>query len=148
MYATFLFIHSITRWLVLIGLLYTLATHLEGLLSKRPYDRSDHIVRNIGKGFTELQLLIGFVLYFLLSPTTQSFFRSGIGGSGSEELFFGIYHLAMMFVAVAVLSVGNGMAKKAQTDKDKFKKTLVFFSVALLLILAAIPWFRPLLRSF
>ncbi|MCU0392546.1 MAG: hypothetical protein MUE81_15650 [Thermoflexibacter sp.] len=147
MYATFLFIHSIIRWFALLGLFFTLATHLQGLLSKRSYNHSDHIIRNIGKGLTELQLLIGFVLYFLLSPTVQSFFRSGIS-SGDEGLFFGIYHIVMMFVAVAVLSVGNGMTKKAQTDREKFKKTLIFFSVALLLILAAIPWFRPLLRNF
>jgi hypothetical protein len=133
---------------VLIGLLYTLIVHLEGLLTKRPYDRSDHTIRNIGKGFTELQLLIGFVLYFLLSPTMQSFFRTGISNSSGEALFFGVYHIAMMFVAVSVLSIGNGIVKKAQTDQEKFKKTLLFFSVALLLILLAIPWFRPLLRSF
>lgn len=147
MYSTFLSIHSIFRWIVLLCLLYTFFTHIEGLLSKRSYSKTDNIVRNMAKGFTELQLLIGFVLYFLLSPTMQYFFKNGANGS-DEALFFEIYHIAMMFVAVAVMSIGNGMVKKAATYHEKFKQTIAFFGIALLLILLAIPWFRPFLRGF
>jgi len=72
----------------------------------------------------------------------------------SFQRFFTIEHSLMMLLAWILVHVGRTSAKRAATDAAKHKKMLLFFGLALLLILAAIPWpfrteiARPLLRGF
>ncbi|WP_337044116.1 hypothetical protein [Emticicia sp. 17c] len=147
MYETFVAIHSVFRWLVLLSIMYTIGRSIEGLLSKRAYTKTDNIARTIAGSISHTQLLIGFTLYFVLSPITGYFIKSGSGGN-HEIWFFGIYHIAMMFTSIVVMTVGSSIAKRATTDKAKFKTIVIYFSIALLLIFMAIPWFRPFIRNF
>ncbi len=146
MYITFLTLHSILRWLLLLSLIGTIITSLHGYLRKRAYSKSDQLIRIFTNAISHTQLLVGFILYFGLSPLIQLFLKNGTGPT--QVLFFAIYHLLMMFVAVVIMTVGGALAKKKTKDMHKFKTTLLYYSVALLLILLAIPWFRPLLRTF
>ncbi|RFS15205.1 hypothetical protein [Emticicia sp. C21] len=147
MYEIFVFFHSILRWLVLISLLYSLGRSIHGLISKRTFTKADSIARVLAGTISHTQLLIGFTLYFLLSPITRFFMKSGSGGN-HEIWFFGIYHIALMFSSIVVMTIGSSIAKRAASDYAKFKTITIYFSVALVLILLAIPWFRPLLRNF
>lgn len=147
MYATFLTLHSVFRWLVLASLVYAIFTSIEGLISKRPYSKADNITRIITNTISHTQLLIGFTLYFVLSPVTQYFLKNGSEGN-HQMWFFGIYHIVMMFLSIVVMTIGGSIAKRAKTDQAKFKSIAIWFSVALFLILLAIPWFRPYFRNF
>lgn len=147
MYATFLALHSVFRWLVLASLVYAICTSIEGLISKRPYSKADNITRIITNTISHTQLLIGFTLYFVLSPLTQYFLKNGSEGN-HQMWFFGIYHIVMMFLSIVVMTIGGSIAKRAKTDQAKFKSIAIWFSVALFLILLAIPWFRPYFRNF
>jgi len=50
-----------------------------------------------------------------------------------------------MVVAAVLITIGYFRAKKASDDVRKFKALLIIYSIALLLILSAIPWpFRGL----
>ncbi len=147
MYATFLAIHSVFRWLVLASLVYAIFTSIEGLISKRPYTKTDNTIRIITNTISHTQLLIGFTLYFVLSPVTQYFLKNG-SEDNHQMWFFGIYHIAMMFLSIVVMTIGGSIAKRAKTDRAKFKTIAIWFSVALLLILLVIPWFRPYFRNF
>ena len=144
MYSTFLTLHSIFRWLVLISLLYAIITSIQGFLTKRHFSKKDATIRVVTGAISHTQLLIGFTLYFVLSPVTRHFMSSGSDGN-HQIWFFGIYHIAMMFIAITVMTVGSSVSKRAKTDRAKFKNIMIYFSVALVLILLAIPWFRPLL---
>ncbi len=143
----FVFFHSIFRWLVLISLLYSLGRSFHGLISKRTFNKADSLARMLAGTISHTQLLIGFTLYFVLSPITQFFMKSGSGGN-HEIWFFGIYHIALMFSAIVVMTIGSSIAKRATADHAKFKTITIYFSIALVLILLAIPWFRPLFRNF
>ena len=147
MYTTFLALHAVMRWLVLLSLLSAIIVNAQGYLLKRSYTRIDHLSRVIAGAISHTQLLIGFTLYFVLSPITQNFLKNGADGN-YQILFFGIYHIAMMFLAVVIITIGGSVAKRADTDRTKFKSTVVYFTIALCLILLAIPWFRPYLRGF
>jgi hypothetical protein len=46
----------------------------------------------------------------------------------------------MMIIAWILVHAGRVSVKKATTSPAKFKKSLLFFGIALLLILIAIPW--------
>ena len=146
MYEIFVFLHSIFRWLVLISLAYAIIRSIQGFMSKRAYNKADNIIRVIVTTISHTQLIIGFSLYFLLSPIAQYFIKHGSGGN-YEIWFFGIYHIAMMFGSIVVMTIGSSVAKRATTDQAKFKNIAIYFSIALTLVLLAIPWFRPLLRN-
>lgn len=147
MYEVFVFLHSVFRWLVLISLVYAVGSSVQGLISKRTYTRADGLARSLATTISHTQLLIGFTLYFVLSPITQYFIKSGSGGA-YEIWFFGIYHIAMMLSSIVVMTIGGSIAKRAATDYAKFKTIAIYFSIALVLILFAIPWFRPFFRHF
>jgi hypothetical protein len=59
--------------------------------------------------------------------------------------FFVAEHPTLMVVAVVVATIGSIVAKNAPDDASRHRKALVFTAVTLLLILAGIPWQRPLM---
>ncbi|HAS44482.1 MAG TPA: hypothetical protein DCS93_28650 [Microscillaceae bacterium] len=147
MYTNFLAIHNVFRWLVLLSLLLVVVTSIHGYLSKRRYTTRDKLLRIIANAITHTQLMLGFTLYFLLSPVTKYFMKNG-GGNNYQMWFFGVYHILMMLTAVVLITIGGSWAKRREEDARKFKVTALYFSIGLLIILLSIPWFRPLLRHF
>ncbi len=63
----------------------------------------------------------------------------------SNLRFFTVEHWLLMIVALVVAHIGRSRAKKAADDKGKFKQAAIFFTIAMVLILLAIPW--PFLSS-
>jgi uncharacterized membrane protein YphA (DoxX/SURF4 family) len=56
------------------------------------------------------------------------------------ERFFAVEHALMMIIAWLLVHVGRSMVKRSDTDTKKHMRTLIYFGLALLLILAMIPW--------
>ncbi len=147
MYSTFLALHNILRWLVIFSMLFALIMSVQGLMTKRAYGKMDKLGRIISVSFVHLQLIIGLALYGWLSPIMKQFMKEGAGGN-EQISFLGISHFAGMLLAVIAVTVGSSVAKRAATDQAKFKKVAIWFTVAFILILVAIPWFRPHFRPF
>lgn len=145
MYFYTLLLHSWTRWAVLLSLLFALYRGFSGWRSGRNFSKTDDGARVLAVTFSHWQLLIGFVLYFV-SPVASAFWSGSAARSASFEIsFFGIIHLGLMTTAIVVLSVGSSLSKRASTDRKKFFTMAIYFSIALLLILLAVPWpFSPL----
>ena len=154
MYSILLLTHSIFRWLVLISLLYAIYRAYQGKTNGLVFSKTDNSVRHWTATIAHIQLIIGINLY-LKSPIVKHFFTNVSEGiKHLDTLFFGILHIVLMLVAVIVLTVGSAIAKRKNTDAEKFKTMLFWFSLALLIIFIAIPWpfsplaNRPLLRTF
>jgi hypothetical protein len=83
-----------------------------------------------------LQLLIGFILYFTSAKVIFS------ANTMSETLtrFYAVEHPFFMIVAIALITLGYIKAKKSQADRYKFKKTGIYFLIALVFLLARFPW--------
>ncbi len=91
--------------------------------------------------FMDLNVLIGIFLAFILSPITRGAFQDmGAAMRDSTARFFVAEHWLLMIVALVLAHVGSSRAKKAADDKGKFKQTAIFFTIAMVLILLAIPW--------
>ena len=56
------------------------------------------------------------------------------------ERFFAVEHALMMVVAWLLVHIGRSMVKRADTDAQKHKRTLIYFGIALIIIIAMIPW--------
>jgi hypothetical protein len=100
----------------------------------------------------DLQLLLGVVLYFGLSPfTAEAFNDFGAAMSNSGLRFWAVEHPTIMLAAVIAAHIGRLRGRKARTPEAKRAKHLLWFSIAFLLMLAATPWpglanGRPLFR--
>lgn len=128
--------HSGTRWLVLLFLLIAIVFSVVKLIGKKDYAKFDKMTSMFSMSFTHLQLLIGLVLYFISGKVVFS------GESMKSDLlrFFLVEHIGMMLVAVVLITIGYSKIKKATESSVKFKRTLIFYGLALLVILVAIPW--------
>lgn len=127
--------HSGLRWVVLILLVAAIAQ----AFSKKNtlLDNGNRKLAMFAMISVHIQLLIGLVLYFIsplvvFGETTMS---------DTITRFYTVEHLVGMLIAIALITVGHSKAKKS----GSFKPVLTFYGIALVLILASIPWpFRNL----
>ncbi|MFT6827010.1 MAG: hypothetical protein ACI9Z3_000110 [Roseivirga sp.] len=132
--------HSGLRWVVLILLLVAIFNAFSKKKSGT-WTAGDKKLALFALIFTHIQLLIGFVLYFI-SPKvsfTEGFMKDDV------LRFYAVEHVSLMLVAIALITVGYSKSKKAATDAKKFGAISTFYLIGLILILASIPWpFRNL----
>jgi len=143
MYTGFLHLHDTLRWLVLLSLVITLVKYAVGWLGSQRWQKSDNLLGIVFTSLMDLQLLTGLVLYFFLSPVTKLAMSDfGAAMKNADLRFYAVEHFAMMLIAVVLVHIGRAKSKKAKTDSAKFKTATIFFMIALVVILAAIPWNR------
>jgi hypothetical protein len=148
MYTTILAFHNILRWVVLLAGLFAAVRALQGWLGKRDWTPLDNQAGLIFTISMDVQLLLGLLLYFVLSPITkQAFTNFGAAMSNSALRFYAVEHFLTMLVAVVLAHVGRSRAKKAIDSTHKHRLAAIFFTLAMLAILAAIPWSKPLLPT-
>ncbi|MDX1903966.1 MAG: hypothetical protein SFU27_07395 [Thermonemataceae bacterium] len=145
MYNSTLLIHSWARWLVLILGVVVILKSLFAWLGQKKYEKLDNILGASFVGFMHLQLLLGLLLYFVLSPVgLQAIQNSGMKAvmKDSNLRFWAVEHITVMILAVVLAQVGRSLAKKASVDVAKHKKSFMFFTITLVLVLSRIPWDR------
>jgi hypothetical protein len=135
-----LLVHNVLRWAVLLFGVWAVISALTGVFSKRTYTGSDNKTSLFFMISCDIQLLLGRILY-----CTGMWFdkvKSGMGAVMKDptERFFAVEHAMMMIIAWLLVHVGRSMVKRAGTDAQKHKRTLIYFGLALILILAMIPW--------
>jgi hypothetical protein len=146
MYSFVLTLHNIFRWLVLIIGIIAIVRAFIGWFGQNVWGELDD---RLSLGFTismDTQFLLGLLLYLFLSPiTTSAFANFGAAMGDSGTRYFLVEHSLMMVAAIVLAHIGRSRAKKQDSDKGKFRTTAIFFTISLLIVLAAIPWDRPLL---
>ena len=53
---------------------------------------------------------------------------------------FNSCNFAGMLIAIVLITIGRGVAKKSIPDAAKFKRSFWLFLIALVIILATVPW--------
>jgi L-asparagine transporter-like permease len=140
LYNALLHVHSVGRWIVLLLLLFAIINSL--IAGNRPYIRTDNRLGLLLTIAADLMLLIGIVLWF-----TGPWGYKQIQTRGMSEImkdptarFFTVEHLAGMLIAIILIHIGKAQGKKKISDRAKHRRTLIFYFLALLIILASIPW--------
>ena len=136
---TFQIIHNLFRWLVLVFALWAVVSAISGLGSKREYVVSDKKGGFFFMLSMDIQLLVGLILYFV-GPWFDHLKDIGASMKDPYLRFFTMEHALMMIIAWLLVHVGVIAVKKAPTSRMKFKRSLVYYGIALVIILAAIPW--------
>ena len=144
MYLILLPLHSLIRWLVLLFLLLSIIRAYRGMIDKQVFSKLDIVLKKITVQVLQLQFVIGVTLYFL-SPLVDYFLNNFKAGVHMREIrFFGMEHVTMMVIAVAIVSIGSDRVDKIAEDQRKFKTMAIWFTIALVIIFCSIPWaFSP-----
>ena len=56
--------------------------------------------------------------------------------------FYAVEHFAMMLIAVILVHIARAKSKKALKDVAKFRISSIFYLIAMVIMVAAIPWSR------
>lgn len=142
MYVFMLDLHSVIRWVVVLVAAVAIVMAWAGVFSRSAWTKPNANVARIFTIAFDLQVLIGILLYVWLSPLTTSAFRDmGAAMSNSAVRFFVAEHALMMVVAAVLVHVGAARGKKTNATLQP----AIFYTLALVAVLAAIPWDRGLL---
>jgi len=123
--------HSGWRYLVFFLLFAAVMQALAGWLGNRNYTEGNRKLNVFTLISAHIQLVLGLVLYFL-SPLTKLESSTAIGRYWKME------HIALMIVAIVLITVGNAKSKKVTAAVAKHKNIAIFFGLAFIVIVAAI----------
>ena len=140
--STIQFIHSGWAYIVLIVLVLATINALIKFFGNKEFDPKDFRISLFTLITMHIQLLIGIVLFFM-----KDYFSTikEVGGMGevmknSELRNLIVEHPITMIIAVALVTIGYSKHKKKLVSKPKFKMLAIFYTLALVLVLAKIPW--------
>lgn len=140
MYDGLLHLHSVLRWLILILLL--VALYKSFAERAKPFTASHRKTGMVLMICADIMLLLGLYQWFTGDWGLKSIQNNGMGAvmKNSVLRFFAIEHLTGMLIAIILIHLGYSYAKKDIPDAMKHKRTLLFYGLALLIILIVIPW--------
>jgi len=150
MYLVTLYLHSWLRYLVL-GLGLWLLVNAARRKSGPEWSASDERLHVRFLAVLDTQFMLGLLLYFVLSPITAAAMSNfGAPMKDANLRFYGVEHIATMFLAVASAHIGRVRSKR-KTGGARHKTTLIAQVIWLVLTLLAFPWpmldtGRPLFR--
>lgn len=138
----FVHLHNLLRWIILVLLMVSIVKSFIGARSGKPFENGDRKIWLFTMIVSHITLLLGLYQLFLGRYGIMSAGYTGEGSFMKDRFFrfFWLEHPLLMIFSIILITLGYGMAKKAVPDQDKYKKALRYFTAALILILAAIPW--------
>jgi hypothetical protein len=152
MYSSALWLHSWLRWAVLVTGLVAWLRAVGGKTARRPWTPQDELWGLLLTISVDLQFVVGLVLYVFLSPITRLGLRNfGAAMQINVARFFTIEHLIGMIVGIALVHIARVKIRKAADPDRKHRLALVFYGIALVVMIISIPWpglpvARPLFR--
>ena len=139
---TIQFIHSKWAYLVLLVLVLATFNALIKFFGDKEFDAKDFRLSLFALITMHIQLLLGIVLFFMKDYFSLIEQVGGMGKlMGNKALRnLVIEHPLTMLIAIALLTIGYSKHKKKLTSRSKFKMLAIFYTLALVLVLAKIPW--------
>jgi Flp pilus assembly protein protease CpaA len=129
MYTGLLHLHNLLRWIILLLLVINIIKTFSGNKSL-----------GASKGLlisAHVTLLLGLYQYFFGNMGFKLFSAYGAEVMKTASLrFWAVEHITGMIVAIILITVGHVSLKKSGNTK----KTAILYTIALLLIIAVIPW--------
>jgi hypothetical protein len=130
MYNFLLVLHSLLRWLILLLLVLNIVRLFN---AKGPAKPGNSILLLI---FSHTTLLIGLYQYFFGGFGINLFQQGAEVMKNSATRFWAVEHITGMIISIALITVGHISLKKT----GKAKRTAILYLIALVVILASIPW--------
>ncbi|MFN5423263.1 MAG: hypothetical protein ACK5AO_08355 [bacterium] len=137
-----LHLHNLLRWVVLILLLLSIYKSYTGGAGSRKFTAGDKKTWLFTMIAAHITLLLGLYQWLIGRYGLLSYVKPEGSSTMKDPFlrFFQVEHPISMLLAITFITLGYGMSKKQVEDSVKFKKALRYFILALILILAAVPW--------
>ncbi len=132
------FLHSYLAYLVVITVALASINSLIGLITKKEFGAKDFRVALFGLIFTHTQVLIGIIFFVLANDFSET--PMGEIMKSSALRLKNVEHPMLMLIAVILLTIGYSKHKNMRTSASKFKILTITYTLALVAILAMIPW--------
>ena len=135
-------LHSFLRYAVLVAALYTLYKIWTAWRANAAFEKSTQKANLLFMILCDTQLLIGLYLYFVGPWGLKNIQNMGMANVMHDKVarFFAVEHFAGMLVALVLVHLAYATAKKNSSDLAKHKKMFWFNFIALIVMLASIPW--------
>jgi hypothetical protein len=132
-------IHIVISTITLLAGIVTIVLSIHGLSRKREYGRQDQgasLVFNVALYF---QLILGFLIYYLLRTTLEGPIWEVPDTQNDASLrFWAIEHIALMIFALFLTQLGRIFIRRSKGARRKFRASLFYFSTSLGLILFSV----------
>lgn len=140
MYNGMLHLHSFLRWVLLILLVLAVIKNLTD--RHKPFAAGHKKVALFTLICADLLLLIGLYQWVAGHWGLEAIKQAGMGELMKNPVarFFAVEHFAGMLIAIILIHVGFTYTKKNINDSVKHKRVLLYYALALLIILISIPW--------
>jgi hypothetical protein len=135
-------LHSLLRWVILILLLAAIVQSYSGMSSGRSFSNGDRKLGLFLMISAHTTLLLGLVLWFFGPFGLSLALDNGMGAVMKNAVmrYWVVEHFVGMLIAIVLITVGRGVAKKSIPDPAKFRRAFWLFLVALIIILVTVPW--------
>jgi heme A synthase len=134
-----LYLHSILRYFIMLFALIVVVQSLSGILGKRNFGKGNKMFALMLLIFCDLQLLLGFSLYYMAVISTGMLSGGDVMKDPSKR-FWAVEHSVGMLIAIILVHIGYTIAKKNIDNERKFKRLFWCIFVALGIFVAMIPW--------
>jgi hypothetical protein len=141
MYTGLLHLHNLMRWVILLLLVIAILRHLSAMSSKRLVNKGDQKIDLFLMIAAHITLVIGLYQWIVGGFGLKSIQNNGFGVvmKNASLRFWAVEHITGMLLAIILITIGRGAVKRA-VSAAAHKKAFWFFLLALILILAVVPW--------
>jgi hypothetical protein len=141
MYDIILTIHFWNRRLILLFGVTAIVLAYHGWKSKRIFSPLDNLLGTTFMGSLHIQLILGLFLYFVFSPkTAYALAHFAEAMKDSKLRYFAMEHGFIMVLAIGIAQLGRILVHKTHDHNLKHKRSLIYFSIALIMILLMVPF--------
>lgn len=141
-------LHNTLRWLILLFAVVALLRALKGLNGGVDYATGARRAVSIFMMSLHLQLLLGIVLFGVSSITRPAMADMGAAMRDPGVRYFVAEHPTLMLLAVIAATLTSVIARRGPDDTVRHRRAAIGVALTLGLLLAGIPWQRPLIPHF
>ena len=138
MYSTLKMLHHYWAYLVLFMIVVATFNAVYKTMTKKEYEARDFRMSLFTLIVSHIHLLIGLVLWFAADYFSEMSMGEIMKNATMRSNV--VEHPVAMILAVALITIGYSKQKKKLTSTNKLKSIAIFYSIALVLVLAKIPW--------
>jgi hypothetical protein len=149
MYQGLLHLHNFGRWVVIVLLVVAIFKSLAGMTGNKNFSSGDKKTGLFLMIAAHIMLLVGLYQWFAGPWGLQNIQTNGMKAvmQNSALRFWAVEHITGMVIAIILITIGRGSAKKNISDKAKHSRSFWFYVIALVIIVATVPWpFREVAR--
>ena len=141
-------LHNTVRWLVLLAGVVALVRSLQGINGGVDYTTGAKRALSLFTKSAHLQLALGVLLYFVSPNLRHAMADMSFAMADKGTRYFIVEHPMLMVLAIVLATVTGIVARRGPDDQVKHRRAAIGVALALALLLAGIPWQRPLLPHF